>query len=178
VDVRRRVVELALSVVSGAYQTSLLTYFIQRDLFPAIIKVRQPSLGQLALNTANLGTIVHTRYPSTSRDRRPLHTRRNAGELQQIRVPEPLSAANERLRQRGRNTKGDKRGRLRLSVPKIAVCGSPGRHARRLDNCEHSAQNWTWRSGTWTQATTKTRGLRCRDAEEDVFRAVRTITVS
>jgi hypothetical protein len=33
-------VELVLSVISGAYQTSLLTYFIQRDLFPALIKVR------------------------------------------------------------------------------------------------------------------------------------------
>lgn len=36
---------MALTVTSGAYQTSLLTYFIQRDLFPAIIKFIQESDG-------------------------------------------------------------------------------------------------------------------------------------
>ncbi|KAK4224386.1 hypothetical protein QBC38DRAFT_485601 [Podospora fimiseda] len=36
-DLQQRAVEVALAVTSGAYQTSLLTYFIQRDLFPAII---------------------------------------------------------------------------------------------------------------------------------------------
>ncbi|KAH6621617.1 hypothetical protein B0J18DRAFT_432959 [Chaetomium sp. MPI-SDFR-AT-0129] len=35
-DLQRRAVDVALAVTSGAYQTSLLTYFIQRDLFPAI----------------------------------------------------------------------------------------------------------------------------------------------
>lgn len=35
---------MALAVTSGAYQTSLLTYFIQRDLFPAVIKVGIPSI--------------------------------------------------------------------------------------------------------------------------------------
>lgn len=39
VEVRQRAVEVVLSITSGAYQTSLLTYFIQRDLFPAIMKV-------------------------------------------------------------------------------------------------------------------------------------------
>jgi hypothetical protein len=39
-DLQQRAVEVALAVASGAYQTSLLTYFIQRDLFPAIINVR------------------------------------------------------------------------------------------------------------------------------------------
>ena len=34
------------AVASGAYQTSLLTYFIQRDLFPAIINVRVAARGQ------------------------------------------------------------------------------------------------------------------------------------
>jgi hypothetical protein len=38
-DLQQRAVEVALAVTSGAYQTSLLTYFIQRDLFPAIINV-------------------------------------------------------------------------------------------------------------------------------------------
>ena len=39
VDVRQKAVEVALAVTSGAYQTSLLTYFIQRDMFPAVMKV-------------------------------------------------------------------------------------------------------------------------------------------
>ncbi|CAJ2510938.1 Uu.00g065630.m01.CDS01 [Anthostomella pinea] len=42
-DVRRRAVEVVLSITSGAYQTSLLTYFIHRDLFPAIMKFIQES---------------------------------------------------------------------------------------------------------------------------------------
>ncbi|CAK7262558.1 hypothetical protein SEPCBS57363_000127 [Sporothrix epigloea] len=37
--IRRLAVQVALAVTAGAYQTTLLTYFIQRDLFPAIIKV-------------------------------------------------------------------------------------------------------------------------------------------
>ncbi|KAJ9149245.1 DUF1741-domain-containing protein [Pleurostoma richardsiae] len=40
-EVRRKAVEVALAVTSGAYQTSLLTYFIQRDLFPAVMKFIQ-----------------------------------------------------------------------------------------------------------------------------------------
>ncbi|KAK4185032.1 hypothetical protein QBC35DRAFT_504612 [Podospora australis] len=40
-DLQQRAVEVALAVASGAYQTSLLTYFIQRDLFPAIISCIQ-----------------------------------------------------------------------------------------------------------------------------------------
>ena len=39
VEVRHHAVEVVLSITSGAYQTGLLTYFIQRDLFPAIMKV-------------------------------------------------------------------------------------------------------------------------------------------
>jgi hypothetical protein len=35
---RQKAVQVALAVTSGAYQTSLLTYFIQRDLFPAVMK--------------------------------------------------------------------------------------------------------------------------------------------
>jgi hypothetical protein len=41
VEIRQRAIEVVLSIASGAYQTSLLTYFIQRDLFPAIMKVRR-----------------------------------------------------------------------------------------------------------------------------------------
>ncbi|KAI1403299.1 DUF1741-domain-containing protein [Hypoxylon fuscum] len=42
-EVRQRAVEVVLSITSGAYQTSLLTYFIQRDLFPAMMKFIQES---------------------------------------------------------------------------------------------------------------------------------------
>jgi hypothetical protein len=42
VELREKAVEVALAVTSGAYQTSLLTYFIQRDLFPAVMKVGLP----------------------------------------------------------------------------------------------------------------------------------------
>lgn len=38
VELREKAVEVALAVTSGAYQTSLLTYFIQRDLFPSVMK--------------------------------------------------------------------------------------------------------------------------------------------
>ncbi|KAK3386409.1 hypothetical protein B0H63DRAFT_467739 [Podospora didyma] len=40
-DLRQKAVEVALAVASGAYQTTLLTYFIQRDLFPSIMKYIQ-----------------------------------------------------------------------------------------------------------------------------------------
>jgi hypothetical protein len=42
VDIRQKAIEVALSVVSGAYQTSLLSYFTHRDLFPSLMKVRKP----------------------------------------------------------------------------------------------------------------------------------------
>ncbi|KAI0454437.1 hypothetical protein F5B21DRAFT_514707 [Xylaria acuta] len=42
-EIRQQAVEVVLSITSGAYQTSLLTYFIQRDMFPAIMKFIQDS---------------------------------------------------------------------------------------------------------------------------------------
>jgi hypothetical protein len=39
VDIRQKAIEVALSVTSGAYQTSLLSYFTHRDLFPSLMKV-------------------------------------------------------------------------------------------------------------------------------------------
>ncbi|AEO62094.1 hypothetical protein MYCTH_117145 [Thermothelomyces thermophilus ATCC 42464] len=47
-DLQQRAVEVALAVTSGAYQTSLLTYFIQRDLFPAIINCIQSQISSPA----------------------------------------------------------------------------------------------------------------------------------
>lgn len=39
-DLRGKAVKAGLSVASGAYKTSLLSYFMHRDLFPSIMKVR------------------------------------------------------------------------------------------------------------------------------------------
>ncbi|KJK82130.1 hypothetical protein H634G_02323 [Metarhizium anisopliae BRIP 53293] len=41
--VRHKAIEVLLAVTAGAYQTSLLTYMIQRDLFPAVMKFVQDS---------------------------------------------------------------------------------------------------------------------------------------
>ncbi|CAG9944150.1 unnamed protein product [Clonostachys rosea f. rosea IK726] len=42
-EVRHKAVEVLLATTAGAYQTTLLTYMIQRDLFPSIIKFIQDS---------------------------------------------------------------------------------------------------------------------------------------
>ncbi|KAG9248997.1 hypothetical protein BJ878DRAFT_485705 [Calycina marina] len=42
-DTRQKAIGAALSVVSGAYQTSLLSYFTHRDLFPSLMKFIQDS---------------------------------------------------------------------------------------------------------------------------------------
>ena len=42
VETRQKAIEVALAVVSGAYQTSLLSYFTHRDLFPSLMKVSNP----------------------------------------------------------------------------------------------------------------------------------------
>jgi len=42
-DIRQKAIEVALSVTSGAYQTSLLSYFTHRDLFPSLMKFIQDS---------------------------------------------------------------------------------------------------------------------------------------
>jgi hypothetical protein len=44
VEIRQKAIEAALSVVSGAYQTTLLSYFTHRDLFPSLMKVRTCAL--------------------------------------------------------------------------------------------------------------------------------------
>lgn len=40
-----------MSVISGAYQTSLLSYFTHRDLFPSLMKVRLVLSGNLQIGT-------------------------------------------------------------------------------------------------------------------------------
>ncbi|KAM4059271.1 UPF0588 membrane protein C20F10.02c [Hirsutella rhossiliensis] len=42
-DLRHKAVEVLLAVTAGAYQTTLLTYLIQRDLFPSVMKFIQDS---------------------------------------------------------------------------------------------------------------------------------------
>lgn len=39
VDVRLKAIQVVLSLTAGAYQTSLISYFTHRDLFPALMKV-------------------------------------------------------------------------------------------------------------------------------------------
>lgn len=55
-EIRQKAVQVALAVTSGAYQTSLLTYLIQRDMFPSVMKVCSSSvLGYLRVGEANIG---------------------------------------------------------------------------------------------------------------------------
>ncbi|KAH7146498.1 hypothetical protein EDB81DRAFT_795392 [Dactylonectria macrodidyma] len=42
-EIRFKAVEVLLAVTAGAYQTTLLTYLIQRDLFPSVMKLIQDS---------------------------------------------------------------------------------------------------------------------------------------
>ncbi|KAM0806194.1 hypothetical protein BDR22DRAFT_827971 [Usnea florida] len=42
-EVRSKAIDVALSLTSGAYQTSLVSYFAHRDLFPALMKSIQDS---------------------------------------------------------------------------------------------------------------------------------------
>jgi hypothetical protein len=52
---RIKAVDVLLAVTAGAYQTSLLTYLIQRDLFPSLIKFIQDSQSpRLTLNAFTL----------------------------------------------------------------------------------------------------------------------------
>lgn len=43
VELRHKAIGVLLAITAGAYQTTLLTYMIQRDLFPAVMKVSHGS---------------------------------------------------------------------------------------------------------------------------------------
>ena len=43
VDIKEGAVETATILTAGAWQTSLVSYFMQRDLFPALMKVNHSS---------------------------------------------------------------------------------------------------------------------------------------
>ncbi|KAL8894672.1 MAG: hypothetical protein Q9207_008445, partial [Kuettlingeria erythrocarpa] len=38
VEIRQKAVQVAIALTAGAYQTSLVSYFTHRDLFPCLIK--------------------------------------------------------------------------------------------------------------------------------------------
>jgi len=82
VSLRSKSVEVALAVTSGAYQTTLLTYFIQRDLFPAIMKVRRRS--RRADRRADLAHLVCTRRRLGLQGDGAVYPRRAPGQLQQV----------------------------------------------------------------------------------------------
>lgn len=39
VQIRMKAVEVAIAMISGGYKTSLISYFMHRDLFPSLMKV-------------------------------------------------------------------------------------------------------------------------------------------
>jgi len=57
-DVRHKAIEVLLAATAGAYQTTLLTYMIQRDLFPSIMKV---CFGPSCVENMRLTGPVHPR---------------------------------------------------------------------------------------------------------------------
>jgi hypothetical protein len=58
VNIRQKAIEVALSVVSGAYQTSLLSYFTHRDLFPSLMKVRNSICWHVQADVGSLFKIL------------------------------------------------------------------------------------------------------------------------
>lgn len=54
VAVRQKAIEVALSLTSGAWQTSLVSYFTHRDLFPALMKVLAVHFFLYSLLTINM----------------------------------------------------------------------------------------------------------------------------
>ena len=150
-DLQQRAVEVALAVAAGAYQTSLLTYFIQRDLFPAIINVslclyglvgggwragwRDRGLGLTTAVHPNANRRARTAHNST------LHPPRPARQLQQVRVPEPVPDAPQRLCQRARHARHRAQHRPDVPAPARAVHQCPGRPARGLVAGGHPEQD-------------------------------------
>lgn len=49
VELRSRALRTVIAMASGAYRTSLISYFTHRDLFPSLMKVRRllPPLGPM-----------------------------------------------------------------------------------------------------------------------------------
>lgn len=65
VELRHRAIGVLLAITAGAYQTTLLTYMIQRDLFPAVMKVHNGM-------TSTSWTLTDTNITSSSK----IHSRR------------------------------------------------------------------------------------------------------
>ena len=64
VDVRFRAIEVLLAITAGAYQTTLLTYMIQRDLFPSVMRVRLPLLAANYLRVSKLTPCSSSKTPT------------------------------------------------------------------------------------------------------------------
>lgn len=52
-EISQKAIEVAITLTAGAYQTSLVSYFTHRDLFPCLMKVSQEEC-------------FHTRDPNSS----------------------------------------------------------------------------------------------------------------
>ena len=131
VELRQKAVEVLLAFTAGAHQTTLLTYLIQRDLFPSIMKVYKHTSAFvvfLFVPEANrdVTTLVHPRLRFGAIHRPTLHPSRPPRQLQQIRVPEPLPTPPQRLRQRGDDTKDHTVCRRYVPEAEGPVCRRPG----------------------------------------------------
>lgn len=60
VDVRQKAIEVAISLTAGAYQTSLVSYFTHRDLFPCLMKVWRST--SLNLTVGGIFHIFHLSF--------------------------------------------------------------------------------------------------------------------
>lgn len=83
VDIRHKAIEVLLATTAGAYQTTLLTYMIQRDLFPSIMKVCYPPQGSSTKNTSS-PLLVCPRYREAWPDPRTFYPHRPSRQLQQV----------------------------------------------------------------------------------------------
>ena len=97
VETRYKAIEVLLAVTAGAYQTTLLTYLIQRDLFPSVMKVRVVS--EETRHGADMRP-VYPRLRIIQPSPRTVYPTRPTSQLQQIRVPKSLPATAKRLCQR------------------------------------------------------------------------------
>lgn len=58
VELRQKAVRTAVAVVSGGYQTALVSYFLHKDFFPALMTVSQSS-PQIRCISANCGQLIN-----------------------------------------------------------------------------------------------------------------------
>jgi len=130
VEIRQKAVEAALAVVSGAYQTSLLSYFTHRDLFPALMKVWW---SVVLFTHKRLMVAVHTRRGRHFSRLRIIYTPRSALKLQQIRITKSLSTAARGFCQWRHDTKDHTCSRTWECRASRCICWDTGRSSWRMD---------------------------------------------